>query len=151
MNTESPVLGINHIQVIVRAMHAVAQLDGVHDAEAVMLRDFYEACQQDTGALTSFAELGRGEFDPEDARRILDTSERKAALLRSCLLLAYADGRYSAAEREKIRGFADALGVDAAELLAMEESVSDQLMQNIARISNVDALRAVAAETAPGS
>ena len=28
-------LGINHLQVIVRAMQEVAQLDGVHDAESV--------------------------------------------------------------------------------------------------------------------
>lgn len=150
MSTESTALGINHIQVIVRAMQEVAKLDGVHDAEAVMLRDFYDACQQDTGALTSFAELIRGDFDLEEARRILDTPERKSALVRSCLLLAYADGRYSNTEREKIRSFADALGMAAAELLALEESVADQLMQNIARISNVDALREVAAETAPG-
>lgn len=148
MSTDDTVLGINHIQVIVRAMHEVAKLDGVHDAEAVMLREFYRACQQDTGALTSFEELGRGGFDVEEARRILDTPDRKSALLRSCLLLAYADGRYSNAEREKVRGFADGLGIPAAATLAMEESVADQLMQNIARISNVDALREVAAETA---
>ncbi|MCC2656536.1 MAG: Tellurite resistance protein TerB [Panacagrimonas sp.] len=142
-------LGINHIQVIVRAMHEVAQLDGVHDAEAVMLREFYGAVQQDTGALTSFQELSRGTFDLDEARRILDTPERKAALLRSCLLLAYADGRYSTAEREMIRNFADALGVPAHATLALEESVADQLMQNIARISNIDALREVAARTKP--
>lgn len=148
MSTETPELGINHIQIIVRAMHEVAKLDGVHDAEAVMLREFYGACQRDTGALTSFEELGRGDFDLDEARRILDTPERKAAMLRSCLLLAYADGRYSTNEREKIRGFADALGLPAAATLSLEESVADQLMQNIARISNVDALREVAAETA---
>ena len=55
----------DHIQVIVRAMHEVAQLDGVHDAEAVMLREFYGAVQQDTGALTSFQELSRGESSVE--------------------------------------------------------------------------------------
>lgn len=142
-------LGINHIQVIVRAMHEVAQLDGVHEAEQVMLRDFYDAVQQDTGALTSFQELCRSAFDIDEARRILDTPDRKAALLRSCLLLAYADGRYSVSEREKIRGLADALGVPAHATLALEESVADQLMQNIARISNIDALREVAERTRP--
>lgn len=142
-------LGINHIQVIVRAMHEVAQLDGVHEAEQVMLRDFYDAVQQDTGALTTFQELCRSAFDIDEARRILDTPDRKAALLRSCLLLAYADGRYSMAEREKIRSFADALGVPAHATLALEESVADQLMQNIARISNIDALREVAERTRP--
>ncbi len=147
MSTDATVLGINHIQMIVRAMHEVAKLDGVHDGEAVMLREFYSACERDSGALTSFEELVRGGFDLKEAKRILDTPERKSALLRSCLLLAYADGRYSNPEREKIRGFADGLGVPAAATLAMEESVADQLMQNISRISNIDALRKVAAET----
>lgn len=150
MSTDTtPHLGINHVQVIVRAMHEVARLDGVHDAEAVMLREFYESVQRDTGALTSFQELLRGAFDLEEARRILDTPDLKAALLRSCLLLAYADGIYSSAERERIRQFADALGVPAHATLALEESVADQLMQNIARISNIDALREVASRTKP--
>lgn len=146
-----PVLGINHIQVIVRGMHEVAKVEGVHDAEAVMIRGFYENCQRDTGALTSFEELCRGPFDLDEARRILDTPDLKAAFLRSCLLLAYADGRYSTEERQLVRGYADALGVPAHATLAIEESVSDQLLQNIARISNIDALREVAAENARGS
>lgn len=147
----NPVLGINHIQVIVRGMHEVAKLEGVHDAEAVMLRGFYESCQQDTGAMTSFDELCRGGLDLDEARRILDTPDQKAAFLRSCLLLAYADGRYSNEERKLIRSYADALGVPAHATLSLEESVSDQLLQNIARISNVDALREVAAENARGA
>ncbi|HKY92231.1 MAG TPA: TerB family tellurite resistance protein, partial [Nevskiaceae bacterium] len=142
-------LGINHIQAIVRGMNEVAKLDGVHDAEAVMLQQFYGTCQLDSGALTSFRELVNGPFDIAEAARVLETPERKAVFLKSCILLAYADGRYSQAERDKVRSFADGLGVPAAATLALEESVADQLLQNIARISNVDALKEVASETMP--
>ena len=148
MNANDDVaLGINHIQQIVRGMNEVAKLDGVHDAEAVMLKQFYGACQDDAGALTNFSELVNGPFDIADASRVLETPERKAVFLRSCILLAYADGRYSQPERDKVRSFADGLGIPAGATLALEESVADQLLQNIARISNVDALKEVASET----
>lgn len=144
-----PVLGINHIQAIVRGMNEVAKLDGVHGSEAVMLSEFYGACQRDSAALTSFAQLTSGPFDIAEAARVLDTPELKAVFLRSCIMLAYADGRYSQTERDKIRGFADALGVPAAATLSMEEAVADHLLQNIAHISNIDALKEVAKETMP--
>ena len=148
MNANDDVaLGINHIQQIVRGMNEVAKLDGVHDAEAHMLKQFYGACQSDAKAFTDFRELVAGPFDIAEAARVLDTPERKAVFLKSCILLAYADGRYSQAERDKVRSFADGLGVPAAATLALEESVADQLLQNIARISNVDALKEVASET----
>ena len=38
-------LDIHHIQAIVRAMHELALTDGMHDAERVMLRGFYDSCQ----------------------------------------------------------------------------------------------------------
>jgi tellurite resistance protein len=147
--SDNVALGINHIQAIVRGMNEVAKLDGVHDAEAVMLDQFYGACQADAGALTNFRELVNGPFDIAEAARVLDTPERKAVFLKSCILLAYADGRYSQAERDKVRTFADGLGIPAAATLAIEESVADQLLQNIARISNVDALKEVASKTMP--
>ena len=54
MNFDDTPLDLPQIQSIVRAMHEVALADGLHDAERVMLRGFYDSCQQDAGALTSF-------------------------------------------------------------------------------------------------
>jgi tellurite resistance protein len=139
-------LDIHHVQAIVRAMHELALTDGMHDAERVMLRGFYDSCQEDSKALTSFNELIAAPFDTAGAREIFDTPERAAALLQSCVLLAYADGRYTEGERAKVRAFADAVGMPAADLAALEESVADHLMQQISRIGNVDALKEVAAE-----
>jgi tellurite resistance protein len=139
-------LDLHHVQAIVRAMHELAMTDGMHDAERVMLRGFYDSCQQDAGALTSFDELIGQPFDAAAAKDVFDTPERRAALLQSCLFLAYADGAYSAGERAKVKAFADAIGASGAELAQHEGLIADHLMQQISRIGNVDALQQVAAE-----
>jgi tellurite resistance protein len=139
-------LELQHIQAMVRAMHELALADGMHDAERVMLRGFYESCQQDASALTSFEELIGAPFDVATAKEIFDTPERRAALLQSCVFLAYADGNYSAGERAKVKAIAEAVGADALELASSEGLVSDHLLQQISRISNVDALKQVSVE-----
>jgi len=139
-------LDLAHVQAIVRAMHEVAQSDGMHDAERVMLRGFYDACQQDARALATFDELIATPFDVAGAKDLFDNDARRAALLQSCVLLAYADGKYSEGERARVLAFAHAVGVDERGLLAIEGGVADHLMQQISRIDNVDALKEVAAE-----
>ena len=139
-------LDLAHVQAIVRAMHEVALSDGMHDAERVMLRGFYDACQEDARALTSFDELVSTPFDAAGAKELFDTPARRGALLQSCILLAYADGKYSDGERRQVQSYADAVGMDAKELLTLEMGVADHLMQQISRIDNVDALKQVAAE-----
>jgi tellurite resistance protein len=144
--TPTTTLELHHLQAIVRAMHDVAQTDGVHDAERVMLRGFYESCQRDAAALASFDDLVAMPFDLAAIVDDFKLSAQKIALLHSCLLLAHADGSYSAAERAKVQGFADALGVSAGELEQIEEGVTDYLLQQISRISNTDALQEVSKE-----
>ncbi|UXI68641.1 TerB family tellurite resistance protein [Tahibacter amnicola] len=137
-------LELHHLQAIVRAMYDVARTDGVHDAELVMLRGFYESCQRDSGALASFDDIVGMPFDLAAIVDDFAAAERKAALIHSCLLLAHADGDYSAGERAKVAQFATALGMSTEELAQTEEAVADHLLQQISRISNVDALREVA-------
>jgi uncharacterized membrane protein YebE (DUF533 family) len=147
-STLPPSIELHHLQTIVRAMYAVAQTDGVHDTEKVMLRGFYEACQQDSSALASYDDLIATPFNANSDVSAFDTPERKGTLLHSCVLLAHADGTYSAGERAKIAEFAKALDVSPDELAAIEEAIGDHLLQQISRISNTDALREVAAEIA---
>jgi len=139
-------LDLHHVQAIVRAMHEVALSDGMHEAERVMLRGFYDACQQDARALATFDELVATPFDTAGAAELFDTAERRAALLQSCVLLAYADGKYSDGERAKVLGLARAVGIEERELLGIEGAVADHLMQQISRIDNLEALKEVAAE-----
>ena len=148
MNALPPSIELHHVQAIVRAMHAVAQADGVHATELVMLRGFYEACQQDSGALASFEDLVATPFAAADLAGLFDSTERRAVLLQSCVLLGYADGTYSAGERKAVAGIAAAAGAAPGELAAIEEGIADHLLQQISRIGNTDALREVAGELA---
>jgi tellurite resistance protein len=146
MTATPTTLELHHLQAIVRAMHDVALTDGVHDAERVMLRGFYESCQRDSAALASFDDLIAMPFDLAAIVDDFTQSAQKFALLHSCLLLAYADGNYSASERAKVQGFADALGVSTGALEEIEQGVADYLLQQISRISNTDALQEVSRE-----
>jgi hypothetical protein len=149
MQPLAPSLGINHVQVFVRGMYDLACTDGAHAAEMVMLRGFYDECQREAHALTDFDDLLKLSFDVAEAREMLDTPELKAAFLQSCVLLAYADGKYTPGERARIRAYAGELGVSPEMLESIELSVADGLMQSFTKIQNVDALREVAAETMP--
>jgi len=143
---ESIDLGLNHVQIMVRGMFAVAQCDGVHATELVLLREFYSGCQQAAGGLADFDDLVRVPFDAETACDVLESAEHRQVFLRSCLLLAFADGGYSSGERAKITEFAGALEVDSAILAELEDQVRDHLLRQVASIQNIDALRAVANE-----
>ena len=101
---DHPDLTIHHIQTIVQALHHLAEIDGVHEAESAMLRDFYDQCQRDGEALTSFDALLSQPFDLAANAEDFRTDDLKIALLNSCLLLAYADGHYGAAERTEHQG-----------------------------------------------
>lgn len=146
---DHPDLSIHHIQTIVQALYQLAQTDGVHSAERIMLREFYDQCQREGGALTSFDELLAQPFDLADSAEDFNSDDLKIALLNSCLLLAYADGHYTAGEREKIRSYAAILNFSADDLAQLEETVADHLMQQISRISNMEALQEVAQELKP--
>jgi hypothetical protein len=139
-------LGLNHVQVITRGMYAVAQCDGVHQTELVLLKEFYEGCRAEVDGLSSFAEVVEVTFDAEEAKDILDTEELREVFLKSCLLLAYADGVFSNGERARIKEFATALAVDDEARAHLEDVVRDHLIQQVAHIRNLDALKEVAKE-----
>lgn len=136
-------LGLDHVQVIVRGMHAVAKADGLHPAELVLLREFYEGCRQEVAGLSGFDDLISVEFDLAQAKEVLNSAELQAMLLKSCVFLAYADGRYSDGERATVARFAQGLAVAPGVLEEIESQVGGELVQSVARVKNVDALKSV--------
>ncbi len=139
-------LNLAQVQAIVRGMYQVAQADGVHHTELVMMRDFYQLCAEEAGALASFEDVVATEFDAQAAAAVLDDEAVKQVFLASCLMLAYADGRYSAAERAKVAKLARAVGIGDQQLTEIEDQVADHLMAAFAHIENLDALKEVAEE-----
>lgn len=139
-------LGLNHVQVLVRGMYSVARCDGVHATELVLLREFYESCRRDVDGLASFEEVIAVPLDEANAADILDTEELRDLFYKSCVLLSFADGQLSAGERAELERLADVVGLAPERRALLTEAARSYLLQQIAHIQNVDALREVLQE-----
>lgn len=145
--TQRPVdLNIAQIQTLIRGMYQVALTDGIHHTELVMMKDFYQLCAQEAGAIASFEDLVETDFDPETATHLLHSDALRQTFVTSCILLAYADGRYSDRERAKVMELGQAIGWTVEQIRETEDLVADQLMAPLAHIENVEALKEIAQE-----
>ena len=76
MNFLNPVeLDLKHVRLIVQGMVRVAQSDGMHERELVLIRQFYESCRADEKGLAEYSDLVKTPLDVEVARDVLDTPE----------------------------------------------------------------------------
>ncbi len=141
MTMSAPVsLDLRQVQAIVRGMYRVAQADGAHERELVLMRGFYESCRAEVSGLADFAEVVARDLDPAEARAVISTPELREAFFRSCYLVAWADGRLSTEERAVLDALADVVGVERASLAAIAESVMDQLVGTIARAPDASSI-----------
>lgn len=115
-----------------------------------MIRQFYEACRVDAAAIADYDNLSRAAFDEAAACQAFSTPESRELFVRTCVFLGYADGHFSAAERQRLAEIAVALSMPLAEYTALAESVHDHLIGQFAHVQNVEALQAVSKETRPG-
>jgi uncharacterized membrane protein YebE (DUF533 family) len=144
MNFDDIQLGLNHVQVIVRGMYAVAKSDGVHETELVMMQGFYESCRSDDDGLTSFKELIEVPLDLAEAKEALDTDALRQAFLKSCLFLAFADGVYSDGEKKAVRQLAAGVGLSESDVSSLESVVKGELLRQVSRVQNMESLKEVA-------
>jgi uncharacterized membrane protein YebE (DUF533 family) len=143
-----PEIAINEhqAQAIARGLYTVAAVDGVHEREAALIANFYGATAEgEARPVTSLAELERlGPLAPADLAAVLSGDELRQLFVKAALLLAYVDGKVTAAERTQIAAYGAALGVSADRQAALEESVRDHLMQPLSRLTNTEAVNKVA-------
>ena len=136
-------LDLQHVRVIVQGMVQVAHSDGAHQRELVLIRSFYDSCRDDAKGLAYFADLERTAFDAEVAREVLDTDALKLTFMASCFLVAYADGYVSDGERRALAELAKGAGIPDAMVAHAQEVVKDQLLLQVARSSNLEALTGI--------
>jgi uncharacterized tellurite resistance protein B-like protein len=134
-------LTFEHVKVLTHALLALARVDGVHDNEMALVREFYESCAR--AGDPRLEEVAKGAPDMERARALFDTPTRAKLFVKSLILLAFADGRYAPEEDGLIREYAGALGVGGDEVDALLASTKDFLLGSLAHIKNTDALRDV--------
>lgn len=133
-----------HAEVIARGLMTVARADGaIHEREAAMIRSFLGDATSANSVLLSTLEKSP-DLPPELAATSLPSEELASLFLKSCILLAYADGDYGPKERALIENYARAFRTEPARLGALEAAVKEFLMSQLAHLKNVDAAVQVA-------
>ncbi len=105
--------------VVAAGMRAVAQADGNHPREEALI-DAFEADLPP----------GSAELDLS----LLDTLALKEAFLKSCVLVAFADGRISEAELTVLRGFLQELALGPEELGQATREVASALLSQFSTV-----------------
>lgn len=131
---------------ICRGLLDLAAVDGVHESEIELVRDFYSASGERSADIAALQAKG---FDIGEASKHLLAGGDKVveAFIVSCYLLIYADGEHSDAERKRIGQFAEGLGIDAERLEGLHVKARLYLLQILANnLRNKDVVRQVGAE-----
>jgi len=136
-----------------RVIASMASSDGkVSDSEIAHLR---EACEEvgldpvDTGSvIDSAVEPDSAEIDA--AIRQLAGSELKFTLLADLLFIAHSDGKYSEEERLEVVAIADTLGINTAQVSAVDRYVAAVLRASKAKGFEMDDLKKHGGEVAAG-
>lgn len=139
-------LDLNQVRVIVRGMVLVAHSDGAHERELVLIREFYEGCREEVSGLSDFSDVTRQDFDAQEARECLHSDPLKLTFLASCYLVAYADGHVSDLEAKALSKLIGDVGIDDKLATQARDLVKDQLLMQLARSSNMEALKRIAAD-----
>jgi hypothetical protein len=137
-------LDLNHVRVIVRGMTRVAEIDGAHERELVLIREFYESCRAEVSGLSDFADVAKGAFDPVEAKEVISTQPLQLAFLTSCYLVAYADGSLSEAEKKVLAQLEKELGIPRAVAEQAHDFAKDQLLAPLARSKNIEGVKKIA-------
>jgi uncharacterized membrane protein YebE (DUF533 family) len=126
-------------EAIARALFAIARVDGVHEREAGLIAAFW----MDAGAghgLLSDLEREETPITPEELAAILTTNQMRLLFAKSAILLTYADGKVTDAERAIMEKYSKALNLDDDTMKALEVSVKDYLLKHLAHLHNTDAV-----------
>ena len=134
-------LTFDQVKVLTHALFAVAKVDGVHDNEMALIREFYESCSR--AGDPELSDVAGGAFDISAAVPLFESPEAKKLFLKSLILLAFADGKYATVEDELIREYAEAMGISGEEVDNLHEATKEYLLAALAHVQNLDALKEV--------
>lgn len=135
-------LTFDQVQVLARGLHTLAATDGVHAREESLIREFYDACRPAGGK--SYEETVKTPFALDEALETLQRPEHRRLFIKTAWLLAFADGKITTPEREKIAEYARALNVTDAESAELQAQVKEFLLSQLTHIRNTAALADVA-------
>ncbi|HXU68018.1 MAG TPA: hypothetical protein VN947_01750 [Polyangia bacterium] len=128
-------------EAIARGLFAIARVDGVHEREAGLIASFWI----DAGGGGPLSDLERAEaIKPADMAAALHSDVERQLFIKTAILLTWADGSVSPAEKKAVGEFAKALGIDQTALDTLDASVKDFLLSQLVHVQNSDAVSSVA-------
>jgi len=128
-------------EAIARGLFAIARVDGVHEREAGLIASFWI----DAGGGGPLSDLERAEaIKPADVAAALHPDAERQLFIKTAILLTWADGSVSPAEKKAVGEFAKALGIDQTALDTLDASVKDFLLGQLVHVQNSDAVSSVA-------
>jgi hypothetical protein len=134
-------LNFEQVKCLTHALMALAKVDGVHDNEMKLIREFYESCSREGDP--RLEEVAGGRYDPARAKPLFETEELKALYIKSLILLAFADGVYAQEEDDLIHEYASAIDVSKDQVASLSEATKEFLLGSLAHVQNIDALKEV--------
>lgn len=136
MNKFTPEIDVSleAAKTIARGMMKLAAADGVHPKELAMIEAFLADCYEVAGGKESHEEVLRQQFDMQQAKEVLHTDELRELFLKSCLLLACADGVYSEAEQNLMDHYSMDLAIPAGRLRELEQEVKGYFLSQFAGV-----------------
>lgn len=135
-------LSFAQAQCLCRGMFALANSDGLHEREELLIREFHDACRPAGGA--TYENTIKGAFRIEDAAGIFTQKEQRHLFVKTLWLLAFADGKVTAPERDQIAAWAKALGVSPEDTEELHIATKEYLLGHLStRIRNTEALAQV--------
>ncbi len=130
--------------LIAHGLLAVARADGkLHEREMALVASFYGDVVGGTGANLA-ALANEPDIEPEVLASGLTREAVSMLFVKTCILLAYADGEYHAKEKAKVDAFAHALDITDAAIAELEQSVKEYLLGHLAGLANREAALEVA-------
>src|SRR5437879_258510 len=90
---------IDAARIIAQGMMKLSACDGIDPSETVMIEAFLAECYEQVGGSEGHSALLAQDIDMREAQKVLDNPELRELFMRSCLLLACADGIYSPEEQ----------------------------------------------------
>ncbi|HEX7601883.1 MAG TPA: hypothetical protein VF316_09770 [Polyangiaceae bacterium] len=134
-------LDATHAEAIARGLFAVAKSDGLHEREAALVASFWADVG---GSPAALAELERGAaITGAELAAALPTEPTRLLFLKTSLLLAWADGKFTPEEHVVVNGFAKALGL-GERVAELENGVKEYLLSHLSHLSNTTATAEVA-------
>ncbi len=136
------------IALATQAMLYVAHVDrACTEEETALIRAFYDDCAAEEGALAPFAALAQtpGAVPALDASSFADPDQR-SLVFSSCLMVAYADGVLSQAEKDAVFGIGRRMGLTEEQMADALSVVQDHLLSKLSKLPDTDGVARVAQE-----